>query len=272
MRKKGNSKKGGCLILVFGTLCVIVGLFLFIFLTGQLTGALVQSLHGGKVAYAMLNFYEAAIIICFILLEAILFIKCIPNEEDYKKKRGIGYTDVEEKKRKIPVKTLLRIIICGILAVVVLLPFISANTYILVSEDGIKTHFFVDTKEYSWDEVSAYTVNCDSSKGLSVSFTMNDGKIYEVLHGPKSATAEFDGKYTDVLEFLVDIDAKLKLNENINKNVTHMETAVAFYKNDNDGLWEYVSILTGYSEIYPEGDELPVTQTTTESVTESVTQ
>lgn len=244
--------------MIFGTLCVILGVLLFVYLTSQLTGALMQSANGGKPAYALLHFYEAAIVICFVLLEAILFIKFIPSEEDYKKKRGVGYTDTPEKKRRIPIKTLMRIIVCAILALVLILPFVSASTYTLLTEDGIKSHFFVDTKEYSWDDVSAYKVDCDSSKGLSVAFTMSDGKIYEILHGPKSATVEFDEKYDDVLEFLVEVDARLKQN-GVVKNVTHMETAVSFYKSDAK-LWNYVSVLTGYADIYPEGDEIPVTQ------------
>lgn len=246
-------------MLVFGTLAVIAGLLLFIFLTGQLTGLLMESANGDSAAYALLHFNESAIVICFVLLEAILFIKFIPNEEDYDKKRGVGYQE-PLKQRKVPTKSLLRIIICCALAVVLVLPFFSAGIYTLVSEDGIKSHFIVDTKEYSWDDVTAYKVDCDSSRGLSVNFTMNDGSTFEVLHGPKSATKKFSDKYDDTLAFLVDIDTRLKA-KGITKNVTHMETAVAFYKGGEQELWEYVSVLTGYSEIYPDGDELPVTET-----------
>jgi len=249
-------------VLVFGTLAVIAGLLLFIFLTGQLTGLLMESANGDSAAYALLHFNEPAIVICFLLLEAILFIKFIPNEEDYSKKRGVGYQE-PQKQRKIPIKSLLRIIICCILAVVLILPLLSANIYTLISEDGIKSHFIVDTQEYSWDDVSEYKVDCDDSRGLSVTFTMNDGNAFEVLHGPKSATKEFSDKYDDTLAFLVDIDARLRA-KGITKNVTHMETAVAFYQSGEKKLWKYVSVLTGYSEIYPDGDELPVSETVTQ--------
>ena len=256
MQRKNKSSKSGCLFLVLGTLGVILGMVLFIFLTGQLTGLLMQSVNGGKAAYALLHFNEAAIIICFVLLEAVLFIKFIPNEEDYKKKRGIGYVTPEENKRKIPTKTILRFVLIGIAAVILFLPFLSASTYTLVSEDGIKSHFFVDTKEHSWDDVVAYKVDCDSSKGLSMSFTMDDGSTYEVLHGPKSTTIEFDEQYGDTLEFLVEIDAGLKARGLV-PNTPHMETAVEFYKNTE--LWEYVAVLTGYADIYPE--EFKTTET-----------
>ena len=249
MQKKRKSSKGGCLFLVLGTLGVILGILVFIYLMGQLTGLLMQAVNGGKAAYGLLHFSEAAIVICFVLLEAVLFIKFIPNEEDYKEKRGIGYVTSKESKPKIPTKTILRFVMIGIAALIVLLPFVSANTYTLVSEDGIKSHFFFDLKEYSWDDVAAYKVDCDSSKGLSMSFTMEDGSTYEVLHGTKSATVEFDEKYDDTLEFLVEIDAKLKARGLV-PNTPHMETAVEFYKNND--LWEYVAVLTGYAELYPE--------------------
>ena len=243
--------------MVLGTLCVIIGILLYILISTRLTGMLVQGAHGDSVAYALLPLSYPCILVVFILLEAILFIRYIPSEEDYQKSRPFSAKPVAGEKKNMPTKKKLNILTAALAVAVLLCTVVSANTYTVVSEDGITPHFFVDTAHYGWDRVSSYKVDCDSSKGLSVTFTMDDGNSFEVLQNPTSSTASFTEKYDTPLAMLVDIDAYLR-ERSIPNNAAHIETARAFYEDEFPSLWKYVKVLTGYVDIYPEGDELPL--------------
>jgi hypothetical protein len=155
------------------------------------------------------------------------------------------------------------LITAGMLACVVIAGAVCVNTYRLVTPTGIRSYCFAETSSYDWKQVSAYTIDCDSEDGLSVTFTMRDGKKYEILQGVNSTTAEFDGQYTSVTHFAADIDEHMVALQ-VPRNVKHMERAVNFYLS-REGLWPYVSKLIGYAELVPEPDETaPVTEAGTE--------
>ena len=141
----------------------------------------------------------------------------------------------------------------------------AVNSYKLVTPDGVSTYFFAETNSYQWKQVSSYTIASDDDNGLSVTFTMRDGKQFEILQGVNSTTEKFDGQYTSVTHFAADLDDEMAALQ-VPRNVKHMERSVKLYKDTT--LWPYVSRLIGYVELVPEPDE---TVAETEPATEAVT-
>ena len=147
---------------------------------------------------------------------------------------------------------------------------LAVNHYRLVTADGISEYFFVETKSYEWKQVTGYTVDCDNDNdGLSVTFTMRDGKQYEILQGVNSTTEAFDKTYTSVTHFAYDVDQRMTELQ-VPRNTRHMERAVTLYR--DHPLWPYVSKLIGYVELVPQPDETAeVTEAPTEAPTEAET-
>jgi hypothetical protein len=150
-------------------------------------------------------------------------------------------------------KRTLWLITGGLLAAVVITGAISVNSYKLVTPDGIRSYFFVETKSYQWKQVTGYTIDCENENdGLSVTFTMRDGKQFEILQGVNSTTEKFDEQYTSVTHFAYDLDQRM-VELQVPRNARHVERAAKLYKDTT--LWPYVQKLIGYAELVPEPDE-----------------
>ena len=121
---------------------------------------------------------------------------------------------------------------------------------------------FITTDEYQWKEVSSYRVDCDEDKGLSITFTMRDGKQIEILQSAQSAPRAFHETYECKEAFALDLIEMLEEEYQITRNVSHMGLAVKFYQKDTD-LWPYVKEILGYDELVPEEDEIAETQAET---------
>ena len=281
-RKAGSGK--GCLFLIVGTLAVIVGTILFAIATGKVTELVINARHGGEAVYALMTASIPCIVVTFLLLNCVLILLYLPGEDPKSKAAGADqqFSPMLGEKPKTPTIGNKRVIawaIAGMAAAVIAAGAISANTYTLVSaEDGISTYCFVELKHYDWDEVGRYNIDCDSSKGLSVTFTMKDGKKIEILQGTVSATREFHASYREMskeddsagigatLAYAVDIDKSLT-ERGVLRDVSHFERAVSFYQR-NDAMWPYVSELIGYGELFPiEDTETTDAATTAEAET-----
>ena len=203
--------------------------------------------------------------LCFYGILAIWYFT--PTAEEVKK-QNMGLAPMLNEKRSddsVSKKTLW-LITGGLLAAVVVTGAVAVNNYRLVTPDGISTYFFTETDRYEWKQVSAYTIDCDSEDGLSVTFTMRDGKKYEILQGVNSTTAAFDKTYTSVTHFAYDVDQRMTELQ-VPRNTRHMERAVTLYR--DHPLWPYVSKLIGYVDLVPQPDE---TVTETEAANESMTE
>jgi hypothetical protein len=267
--KKKKSGKKGCLFLFAGSLCVVLCVGLFIWAVSALTGVVIESRHGGQPAYALMTALTPCYGAAFSLFMGIMGLWYFaPSEEEVRAQYNRRLAPKLGEKEPHAMTTATKCLISGVmLAGVVLAGLIAVNSYRLVTPDGISTYFFTETDRYEWKQVSAYTIDCDSEDGLSVTFTMRDGKKYEILQGVNSTTAEFDGQYTSVTHFAADIDEQMVALQ-VPRNVKHMERAVNFYLS-REGLWPYVSKLIGYAELVPEPDETaPVTEAGTEAGTE----
>ena len=270
--KQGKSGKKGCLFLIVGCFASILAMALFVWLVSTLTGVVIESRHGDEAAYALMTSLMPCYTIAFGLFTAILALWYIaPTEAEVKaQNNGLSPMLGQKEVHAMSAKTKW-LITAAMLAGVLLTGTIAIHSYRLVTPNGISTYFFTETKSYEWKQVSTYVIDCDDDDGLSVTFTMRDGKQFEILQGVNSATQEFKEQYTSVTHFASDIKDRM-VELQIPPNVRHMEKAVKFYKS-YEGLWPYVSKIIGYVELIPEPDEtvaetLPGTEET-ETVTET---
>ncbi len=270
--KPGKKGKKGCLFLIIGCFATILATALFVFIVSKTTGAIIESRHGSEAAYALLSLTVPCYTIAFVLFNAILALWYIAPTEEEIRAQNKGLSPMLGQKEARAMSTGTKWLITPVILVgVVITGAVAANTYRLVTPRGVSSYFFVETKSYEWKQVSAYTIDCDSEDGLSVTFTMRDGSRYEILQGVNSATEAFKEQYTSVTHFAADIDEKMVALQ-VPRNVRHMEKAVNFYKGYTE-LWPYVSKIIGYTALTPQPDETvaetqPITdvaETTTEN-------
>ena len=273
--QKNPSKKTkkGCLFLFAGTTAAVLATILYMWIVTAATGAVIETRHEDTVAYALMTAQLPCTAIALSLFTGISGLWYFaPTEEELRErsKNRLAPALGDQEPRAMSTATKL-LISGGMLLGVVLAGCVAANSYRLVSNEGISTYFFVETKSYEWKQVSAYTIDCDDEDGLSVTFTMRDGKKFEILQGVNSATAKFKEQYTSVTHFAADIDEEMVALQ-VPRNVKHMEKAVKFYRS-YEGLWPYVSQIIGYTELMPEPDEtVEETEATTEAVTDALTE
>ncbi len=265
--RQKNGKKG-CLFLVIGCFATIAATALFVVAVLLLTRVTIESRHGDEAAYALLTAFKSCYPIVFSLFLGILALWYMAPTESEVQAQNKGLSPMLGQKEAHAMSAGTKWLITGALLLGVLVTgAVAVNTYRLVTPDGISTYCFVETKSYEWKQVTAYTIDCDDSDGLSVTFTMRDGKRFEILQGVNSTTEKFDENYTSVTHFAYDVDLRM-VGLEVPRNVRHMERAVRFYR-DREGLWPYVSKLIGYVELVPEPDETAeITEEPTEVPTE----
>lgn len=269
--KKAASGKRGCLFLIVGSLLALLATGLYVLAVSLLTGVLVEARHGGEVAYALMDIVTPSYVVAMLLFYGVLAIWYFTPTEDEVKKQNRGLSPMLGQKESTALsKRTLWLITAGLLGAVVVTGAVSVNTYRLVTPEGVRSYFFVETASYEWKQVSSYTIDCENEDdGLSVTFTMRDGKKYEILQGVNSATKAFKEQYTSVTHFAADVDDQMMALQ-VPRNVKHIERAVKVYRGHK--LWPYVEKLIGYVELSPLPDEtLPETEPPTEETTASVT-
>ena len=277
--KKKNDGKKGILFLIVGSLLAFVVTLLFALGVTSLTGVLVEARHGGEVAYTLSSLMLPCIVIAMLLSYGILAVWYIaPSEKEVAaRNRGLSPMLGQPEAKAMPKSTLW--IITGALALGILVTgVVCLGTYKLVSETGVANYVcFIRTDALSWDQVETYTVDCDSEKGLTMTFTLRDGtktKKYEILDGVCSTTEAFDAKYTSTTHFASVLDND-RGEKGITSKILHRELAERFYKNDpqRQNLWEYVSKIINYQGLDLKDDEtVPETEAPTEPVTDAATE
>ena len=269
---KPKSNKKGCLFLIVGSILALLATGVYVLVVAVLTGAVIEARHGGEVAYALMKWITPSYGIAMLCFYGILAIWYFTPTAEEVKKQNMGLAPMLNEKRSddsVSKKTLW-LITGGLLAAVVVTGAVAVNNYRLVTLDGIHEYFFVETKSYEWKQVTGYTVDCENDNdGLSITFTMRDGKQYEILQGINSTTEKFDEQYTSVTHFAYDLDQRM-VELQVPRNTRHMERAVKLYR--DHALWPYVSKLIGYVELVPQPDETAeVTAAPTEEPTEAET-
>lgn len=266
---KPKSKKKGCLFLILGSLLALLATGLYVLCVSLLTGTLIEARHGGEIAYALMDLVTPSYMVAMLFFYGILAVWYFtPNEDEVKKQNQSLSPMLGQKPSTAVSKRTLWLITAGMLCGVVVTGAVALNTYRLVTPDGIRSYFFAETGSYEWKQVTAYTIDCESEEdGLSVTFTMRDGKKLEILQGVNSATKSFKESYTSVTHFAAELDSRM-VQLQVPRNVRHVERAVKIYRGHK--LWPYVEQLIGYVELNPLPDEtLPETEAPTEVPTDT---
>jgi hypothetical protein len=269
--QKKKSGRKGLLFLAVGCVLAILAAGLYVLAVSLLTGVVIEARHGDEAAYALMNIVTPSYGYAQLFFIAILAIWYFTPTEEELKKQNQGLSPMLGQKQSEGLsKRSLWLITGGLLAAVVVTGAISVNTYKLVTPDGIRSYFFVETKSYQWKQVTGYTIDCENENdGLSVTFTMRDGKQFEILQGVNSTTEKFDEQYTSVTHFAYDLDQRM-VELQVPRNARHVERAAKLYKDTT--LWPYVSKLIGYVELVPEPDEtVPATNPLAETAEEPAT-
>ena len=257
MNQKKQNTGGGCLFLVAGTVLILALMALYIFAVGRITASVVEARSGDTPAYAVMSAQIPCIIVAFVLLECVLMLQYLPSQEDYERKKPLG--SANSTRHSILGTRRFANLLSGVLLVLILAcGAVSVNTYRLVSENGISTNFFRQTAAYTWDDVTLCRVDCDGDKGLSVTFTMKDGKKFEILQKTVSDNA--------VLAFAADLCRQLD-ERGVRHVVSHSERAIRFYRSDYPEQWVFVKELIRYEEVRPSDDETVATGTEAETAT-----
>ena len=260
-----KSKKRGCLFLVLGSLLALLATGIYIVVVSLLTRTVIEARHGNEATYALMTFVKTSYTVVLILFYAILALWYVaPSQEEVDRQNlqfgGTGKAATALSRGKLwlisGIITLL-VVICGA---------ISLNTYTLVSEDGIRTYCFFETSRYDWEDVSAYSVDCDDSEGLSITFSMRGGKQFEILHGVNSATGAFKETYESTTHFAAELDKRLMTATDTHavppRNISSAayDRAVKFYRENYPDLWPHVARLIGYEEMALSPDEVVETE------------
>jgi hypothetical protein len=253
-KKKKKIRRKGFLFIAVGAVLITLASFVYVLLVSFLTGAVIEARHGDEVAYALMSVVTPSYGYVSLFFIAILAIWAfVPTEEELKKQNQGLSPMLGQKQSEGLSKRSLWLITGGLVAAVVVTGAISVNTYKLITPDGIRNYFFVETKSYEWKQVTGYTIDCENENdGLSVTFTMRDGKQIEILQGVNSTTEQFDEQYTSVTHFAYDLDQRM-VELQVPRNARHVERAAKLYKDTT--LWPYVQKLIGYAELVPEPDE-----------------
>ena len=275
-KPSAGGKKRGCLFLVLGSLLALLATGLYILVVSLLTGAVIEARHGDEAVYALMTFVKTSYTVVLILFYAILALWYVAPSQEEVDRQNMHFGGSDKSVTALS-RGKLWLITGGICLLVVICGVISLNTYTLVSDEGVRTYCFVETGRHDWDDVSAYSVDCDDSEGLSITFVMQGGKKFEILHGVNSATEKFKTTYTSTTHFAAELDKRLMTATDThavpprNMSSAAYDRAVKFYRDSYPDLWPHVSRLIGYEDMVLTPDET-ATETVTETATETVTE
>lgn len=262
--KSPKKQKKGCLFLILGSILALVATLLFILVVSWLTGVVIQNRHGDEAAYALMTIVKPCYGVAMLLFYGILTIWYISPSQEEVEKQNRSLARSNQPAAEALSRRTLWLITGGLLAGVLVTGAICVNTYRLVTPDGIRTYFFAETGRYEWRQVSAYTVDCDKDDGLSLTFTMRDGKKFEIMQGVNSATDKFKENYESVTHFAATTRDEMDALQ-VPGNVKHYDTAVDFYRGNYDTLWPYIAKLIDYEDLTALPDEIaPETEPGTE--------
>lgn len=235
MQNKFFKSKKGLLFLILGTLAVFVGTGVFAIVTALCTGWGVEAVFGGTNTYVLLTAAMPCIIVCFVLLELMLLMQYLPATEAADASGKAAPTDRSFTSFVCKKKTV-RLITLGIVGLIVVCGAVSANTYTVVSDEGVSTRCFLTLSSYKWEDLTSYAVDFDEAQGLSVICTMKGNKKFELIQNAISATNKFKGNYGDgsqyarAAELLTDTWSQMPLVDNRTPTTLDREAIEQYYK------------------------------------------
>lgn len=154
--------------------------------------------------------------------------------------------ELEELPPRSPFLELLPIL-CAVSAFVLVLLF-AASFWTKAGEDGIWVSRFGKVRAYTWDQVTAYTVDAGFAGGeMRLTFQMSDGRRVKIAPSSYARTDAFSDQYENLYQYWLHADNMLSA-AGTDKTVAQKQYLADTYMSDDEGVWRYVQQIIEYEE------------------------
>ncbi len=158
--------------------------------------------------------------------------------------------ETEEETPSRPLIWSLVPVVCVLLLLMGIL-WICASCWTGAGEDGLYAARMGGVRQYSWDQVTSYTVDAAFSSGeMQLYFQMKDGRQVKLSPESYALTEAFADQYENLYQYWLHVDNILG-ELGIEKTVTQREYLADTYRSREDESWQYVQQLIGYEEYLP---------------------
>lgn len=141
-------------------------------------------------------------------------------------------------------------VVCVLVLLVGIL-WICASRWTGAGEDGFYAARMGGVRQYSWDQVTSYTVEAALSSGeMRLYFQMKDGRHVKLSPESYVQTETFADQYENLYQYWLHVDNILG-DLGVEKTVIQREYLADTYRSREDGSWQYVQQLIGYEEEPP---------------------
>lgn len=138
-------------------------------------------------------------------------------------------------------------ILCAVSAFVLVLLF-TASFWTKAGDDGIWVSRFGKIRAYTWDQVTAYTVDAGFAGGeMKLTFQMSDGRQVKIAPSSYTETGMFSDQYENLYQYWLHADNMLSA-AGADKTVAQKQYLADTYMSDDDSVWRYVRQIIEYEE------------------------
>lgn len=138
-------------------------------------------------------------------------------------------------------------ILCVALVFVLVLLF-TASFWTKAGDDGIWVSRFGKVRAYTWDQVTAYTVDVGFAGGeIKLIFQMSDGRQVKISPASCAETGMFSDQYENLYQYWLHADNMLSA-AGADKTVVQKQYLADTYMSDDDSIWRYVREIIEYEE------------------------
>ncbi len=230
---KSNNK--GCLAGILGTVAVLLGVVAFALLSTLVNNLLLSARFGDSDECALLPLSLWGVGAAFVLFEVIFVFWQI---------KGAKRNTPEGKK----LGKIFKIVTAVCIALVLLIPILSANIYTRLDSQSISKVFFAEYKAYSIkNDVERCTLTCSEDGKLAYIVTMKDGEKIELLDNVNSCGNGFIEKYDNLYGYAAYVNECFTDSGNA-VTVRGKEHIERIYKESNSEIWQYLEKIISEKE------------------------
>lgn len=170
----------------------------------------------------------------------------LPAEEEDEEPDFWEDEELEELPPRSPFWELLPIL-CAVSAFVLVLLF-AASFWTKAGEDGILVSRLGKVRTYTWDQVTAYTVDAGFAGGeMRLIFQMSDGRQVKITPSSYTQTDAFSYQYENLYQYWLHADNMLSA-AGADKTVVQKQYLTDTYMSGDEGDWYYVRQIIEYEE------------------------
>ncbi len=154
--------------------------------------------------------------------------------------------DMENFRPRSPVREVLPVL-CAVSAFVLIL-LLAASFWTKAGEEGICVSRFGKVRAYTWDQVTAYTVDAGFAGGeMKLTLQMKDGKQVKIAPSSYAQTSVFSDQYENLYQYWLHADNMLAA-AGADKTVVQTQYLADTYMSGEEEIWYYVRQIIEYRE------------------------